>query len=498
MKTLLLFVVLLILISGSTAASLHLEGTVRGQEDYAAYLLQRGDEFWQDLRSLFRVRPSTPYSIIFYDGRADFIQNKPHPTAPESLRAMILYNRIHLVLEKREPFLNEKALYHELVHIFQSEFYSLTPSRVWFSDIQSEYLVGLFFFGPAYHNHLRQNLTFNPREIISRLNRDLNWRYNRSLGVVVMDYLLDHYQLTPRQMDQLIWNMQADGLLHNHQQVITAALNFAAGEEKLYSFAVPLDYPTLPSASALIPSPWTFSRKQDQFFFHAFSLEGSFHNLGIWNPAENTFSPFLISKDYLDWPALGSGDQIFFIGRSQKMYQVIQGSTTGEEQTILFEAPEYLGHLHYDPGQKHLYWTLDQGPHRHLYSLDLEQDEPTALTTGPHQDWSPFTDEDGNLYFLSNRNNPEGIGGGDLFLYREQQPLGLTSGLQLEKIVDGDPEQLLIKKRNPASAARGLGTFNLKDHNWEQIISPLPLKPYFPHLQQGQIQFWQTPFNTSP
>ncbi len=498
MKTLFLFLVLLILLSGSAAASLHLEGTVRGQEDYAAYLLQRGEEFWQDLRSLFRVRPSTPYSVLFYDGRADFIQNKPHPTAPESLRAMILYNRLHLVLEKREPVLNEKALYHELVHIFQAEFYSLTPSSVWFSDIQSEFLVGLHFFGPAYHDHLRQNLNYNPREITARLDRDLDWRYNRSLGVVVMDFLLDHYQLTPQRMDQLIWNLQVDGLLHWHQQVITAALDYAARQEEQYSFAVPLDFPLLPPTPSLIPSPWTFSHKQDQFFFHAFSLEGSFHNLGIWEPAENTFSPFLISKDYLDWPVLGSGDQIFFMGRPQEMYQIIQGSTTGEEQTILFEAPEFLGHLHYDPVQKHLYWTRDQGPYRHLYALDLQQEEPTALTTGPHQDWSPFTDGKGNLYFLSSRNNPELSWGGDLFLYREQQPLPLTSDLQLEQIVDGDSEQLLIKKRDPESAARGLATFNLKDHTWEQIISPLPFTPYFPHLQQGQIQFWQAPFNTAP
>lgn len=487
---------LIMVFIGCSAGATSLQGTFRGEEEYPNYLLTRGEEFWEELRSIFRVRPASPINITFYDGRLDYLNNKPHPSAPESIDALLLFNRIHFILEKRRPYTNEMVLFHELVHIFQREFYNLNPHNVWFSDIQSEYLVGLHFFGPEYHDYLRQNLDFDPETIRSRLERDMDWRYNRSLGLVVMDYLLDRYNLRPDLMHQLVIALQSDNLLHRHQEVISSALDYAQNREEKYSFLSRTGIPSLPPTPGFIPTPVTFTRLKNHFVFHSFFLEGTYHSLGIWDPEQKKFAPYIVSESYLDWPAAGEENRIFYVRRRDDLYEIVLGDSQEPEKEVLYFSEQYLSNLCFESQTGTLFFAEDRGPFRHIFSLDREGNiNPVA--TGPYQNWSPFPADKNGLYFLSNRNNEGKIPGGDLFLFQEENTTTLTRGLRLLEILDREGNKLLLQFVHPETGALALGVFSTATGNWEQKITSLPSTPYFPHFSGGEIFFWQAPFNQS-
>ncbi len=493
MKLTLFLLIVSLLLSGPVGAE-SLQGKFRGDEEFASYLLNRGEEFWEELRGIFRVRPSTPVQITFYDGRLDYLQNKPPPSAPESIDALLLYNRIHFILEKRRPYSNEMVLYHELVHIFQREFYSLTPHNVWFSDIQTEYLVGLHFFGPEYHEHLRQNLNFNPEEIRGRLGRDMDWRYNRALGLVVMDYLLDRYRLKPDLMHQLVITLQSENLLHRHQQVISGALDYMEEREDIYSFIARDDFASLPLTRGIIPTPVTFTRAKSSFIFHSFYLEGTYHSLAQYDLENDSFSPYIISENYLDWPTLAGDNNIYYVRRNGGSFEIILGNSQDPAKEVVFNSPQYLSNLHYDPLTAIIYFGKDEGPHRHLFSLD-KKGELKTIAGGPFQNWSPFPGDNSRVYFLSNRQDPRKVPGGDLYFYQEGTVTPLTENQRFLEILDREESKLLLKFIYPQTGAEALGIFETRTGNWEKTITRLPSTPYFPHLSDGEIIFWQSPFS---
>ncbi len=492
-KVIFLFLIVSLLFSGPVGAE-SLQGNFRGDEEFASYLLNRGEEFWEELRRIFRVRPPSPINITFYDGRLDYLQNKPHPSAPESIDALLLYNRIHFIIEKRRPYSNEMVLYHELVHIFQKEFYSLTPHNVWFSDIQTEYLVGLHFFGPEYHAHLRQNLNFNPDEIRRRLGRDLDWRYNRGLGLVVMDYLLDRYRLRPDLMHQLVIALQSENLLHRHQQVVSSALDYVEKREDIYSFITRDDFASLPLTPGIIPTPVTFTRVNNSFIFHSFYLEGTYHSLALYDLDNNSFSPYLISENYLDWPTAKDDENIYYVRRNEGEYEIVLGSPQKPEQEILLSSPQYLSNLFYGQSNATLYFAEDEGPYRHLLGLD-STGELKTIAEGPFQNWSPWPGDNDRVYFLSNREEPRKVPGGNLYFYQEGAITSLTENQRLLEILDREESKLLLKFIHPQTGAEALGLFETRTQNWEKTITRLPSTPYFPHLSNGEIIFLQSPFS---
>ncbi len=489
-----LITILLSILFTIPAEAQNLQGTFRGNADFPSFLLDRGEDYWAALREIFRVNPPSPIHITFYDGRLDYLENKPHPSAPDSIDALLLFNRIHFILENRRPYTNEFVLFHELVHIFQRQFYSLTPHNVWFSDFQAEYLVGLYFFGNEYHNHLRENLNFDPEVIRRRLGRDMDWRYNRSLGIVVIDYLLDKYRLRPDLMHQLVIAVQSENLLHQHQKVVSSALDFLEQNQDKYGFASREGYPSLPPSPGFIPTPTTFSRKENLFIFHSFFLEETYHSLGAWDPEQENFSPYIVSKDYLDWPTLGPDNLIFYVRRKGDEYNVVLGNKENPELEIIFSSDQYLSNLFFDPDKGILFFAKDTGPYRHLFSFDSNGNIET-IANGPYQNWSPFKGKDNDLYFLSNRNHPQKVPGGDLFLFREGEIIEKTKNYRLLEILDREEDKLLIKFIHPETGAEALGIYNEKTGTWDKTITKLPSTPYFPHFWEGDIFFWQSPFN---
>lgn len=451
--------------------------------------------FWQYLQDTFGVRPRETVNLIFYDGRKDFIENLPHPSLPLHIDAVILHNRIHFVLEKRMPVINEMVLFHELVHIFQKQIYTSHAQNLWFSDIQAEYLLWNFFWGPELGTSMRKNLTFSPQIVRDRMQRETGWRYNWSLGLVVIEYLLHRYSLKEQAMGQLAYLLQQDRLLTNHLLILDDALSFMESKANTYSFLSDSEHiKPLPFLQGSIPSSHIFSQDHDIFLIHLLrrSYEDqpdTFHDLAILIPSEGIH--FLTGENqYYDWPSWGSRGEYFYVTRTNGLYSINQESIEEQETRTLYQSKDYLGNLFYHSASEYLFFTQDHGPHRNLYSLDPAG---TVLqhTEGSWEDWSPYVKNE-TLFFLSNREK-QYFSGGDLYsLSLETGSITrLSQDFPLTAITDMEGEKVLMTATGPSGLYSSLYLLDLSTEQWQQIETAVPI-PYFPHLKNGEIQYWKT------
>jgi len=490
-----LFVLFFLLSTGSVSyADSYISPQIRGENEYVQYLLEVGNSYWEDLKDIFSTRPPHPVFITFYDGRYDYIHNLPHPSAPKEIDAVQLFNRIHMVVEKRQPFTNKMVLFHELVHIFQKEYFRPNPYNIWFADIQAEYILGKYFFGPKYHANLRQNLNFNPKFVLDNIPKTADWRYNHSLGIVIMDYLLDRYGLNPDQMFQLISALQSDNLLQNAPEVVRSALSYLAEEENTYSFISPDEKsPGPPVFSDIKPTPNSFCIINEKIVFHAFRFEDTFHSLGKWSIGEKDFQKFIKEETYLDWPATGLNQTVFYVRRTGDYYELWKTGVNNPPGEKVFSSPDYLSHLHYDQKKNRLLFARDRGPFRHIYALK-DSGEIKQLTSGENQNWSPVVSEEHpGIFFLSTCRQKDALFGGDLFLYNQGEIEVLTENKKLMQIIGVFGNKLLIEFFSLEETSLALGIFNLDSRKWEKTIFGLPHTPYFPYIEEDRIKFWINP-----